>query len=110
MTLRPDSVVHSIIYEESRNRATGVRVVDAHTGEMTEFRARIIFLCASALGSTHILLNSKSPRFPAGLGNSSGVLGHYLMDHHSEVGSRAEMPGFEDRYYYGNRPIGFYIP
>ena len=110
MTLRPDSVVHSIIYDEVRGRASGVRVIDAHTHEMVEFKARIIFLCASTLGSTHILLNSKSSRFPNGLGNSSGVVGHYLMDHHCEVGSFAEMPGFEDRYYYGNRPVGFYMP
>src|SRR5437660_2985967 len=110
MTLRPDSVVHSVIYDEVRDRATGVRVIDAHTREMMEFRARVIFLCASTLGSTQILLNSKSSRFPHGLGNSSGVLAHYLMDHHCDVGSNAEMPGFEDRYSYGNRPIGFYVP
>lgn len=110
ITLRPDSIVHSIIYDEELGRATGVRVVDAHTREMTEFSARLIFLCASTLGSTQILLNSKSGRFPLGLGNSSGSLGHYLMDHHCEVGSTATMPGFEDHYYYGNRPIGFYVP
>lgn len=110
MTLRPDSIVHSIIYDESRDRASGVRVIDAHTREMVEFRARLIFLCASTLGSTHILLNSKSSRFPNGLGNSSGVLGHYLMDHHMEVGCEAEMPGFEEHYDYGHRPIGFYVP
>ena len=110
MTLRPDSVVHSIIYDESRDRASGVRVIDARTRQMTEFSARVIFLCASTLGSTHILLNSRSSRFPGGLANSSGVLGHYLMDHHFQVGARCEMPGFEDRYTFGNRPIGFYLP
>lgn len=110
LTLRPDSIVHSVIYDEARDRATGVRVIDAHTREMVEFRARIIFLCASTLGSTQILLNSKSPRFPNGLGNSSGVLGHYLMDHHQDVGCTADMPGFEEHYYYGFRPIGFYVP
>ncbi len=110
LTIRPNSVVHSIIFDEQTDRATGVRVVDRETKEMLEFKASIIFLCASALGSTHILLNSTSPRYPNGLGNSSGVLGHYLMDHHFKVGARGEMPGFEDRYYYGNRPVGFYIP
>jgi choline dehydrogenase-like flavoprotein len=109
MTLRPDSIVHSLIYDEARDRATGVRVIDARTREMVEFNARVIFLCASTLGSTQILLNSKSSRFPNGLGNSSGVLGHYLMDHQG-AGSSAEMPGFEDHYYYGHRPIGFYVP
>jgi choline dehydrogenase-like flavoprotein len=110
MTLRPDSVVHSIIYDDARHRASGVRVVDAQTRDIVEFTARIIFLCASTLGTTQILLNSRSPGFPHGLSNSSGVLGHYLMDHHCNVGAHAEMPGFEDRYYYGNRPIGFYVP
>jgi len=110
LTLRPDSVVHSIIYDEEQDRAVGVRVVDAQTQEMLEFNARVIFLCASTLGSTHILLNSTSPRFPNGLGNGSGVLGRFLMDHHFKVGASGTMPGFEDRYYYGNRPIGFYIP
>ncbi len=110
MTLRPHSVVHSIIYDEEKDRAVGVRVVDAETKEMIEFHARVLFLCASTLGSTHILLNSTSPRFPDGLGNASGALGHYLMDHHFKVGASCEMPGFEDRYYYGNRPVGFYIP
>lgn len=110
LTLRPYSVVHSVIYDEELDRATGVRVIDARTKETVEFNAKIIFLCASTLGSTHILLNSRSNRFPDGLGSSSGVLGHYLMDHHFMAGAYGEMPGFEDRYWYGNRPTGFYIP
>ena len=110
LTLRPDSVVHSVIYDEEKDRAVGVRVVDAKTKEMIEFRGRLIFLCASTLGSTQILLNSKSPRFPDGLANSSGVLGHYLMDHHFRAGARGIIPGFEDRYYIGNRPASTYIP
>jgi choline dehydrogenase-like flavoprotein len=72
--------------------------------------AKVIFLCASTLGTTRLLLNSKTPRFPNGLGNSSGVVGHYLMDHHFMVGARGEVPGLMDRYYEGNRPNGFYIP
>ncbi len=110
LTLRANSIVHSLLYDEERDRATGVRVVDAETKEMREFHARVLFLCASTLGSTHILLNTRTPRFPDGLGNASGALGHYLMDHHFKVGAGGEMPGFEDRYYFGNRPIGFYIP
>src|SRR2546429_2612363 len=81
LTLRPYSVVHSVIYDEQRDRAAGVRVIDGQTREPLEFRARIVFLCASTLESTRILLNSKTPRFPTGLANASGVLGHHLMDH-----------------------------
>lgn len=110
ITLRPHSVVHSIIYDENTDRAVGVRVVDAETKEMLTFHARILFLCASALASTQILLNSKTPRFAEGLGNSSGTLGHYLMDHHYQVVASGEMPGYEDFYYVGNRPNGIYIP
>ena len=110
MTLRPHSVVHSIIYDEDTDRAIGVRVVDAETKEMLTFNARIIFLCASTLASTQILLNSKTPRFAEGLGNSSGTLGHYLMDHHFRAGASGEMPGYEDFYYVGRRPNGIYIP
>jgi choline dehydrogenase-like flavoprotein len=110
LTLRPYSVVHSLIYDESQGRVTGVRVIDAETMEAIEFSANLVFLCASALGSTQILLNSTSDRFPDGLANSSGELGHNLMDHHFRTGARAVVEGFEDRYYYGNRPTGFYIP
>lgn len=110
MTLRPNSIVHSIIYDKETNRATGVRVIDRETKEEIEFNAKVIFLCASTLGSTQILLNSTSDEFPDGLANSSGVLGHYLMDHHFRVGAGGSWEGFEDKYYYGNRPNGFYIP
>ncbi len=110
LTLRPNSVVHSVVFDEERGRATGVRVIDAETKQMREYYARTIFLCASALGSTQILLNSTSDRFPAGLGNDGGVLGRFLMDHHFRVGASGEMPGFEDRYYYGRRANGIYIP
>lgn len=110
LTLRPQSVVHSLIYDEATGKVSGVRVIDAETMEALEFKANVVFLCASALGSTQILLNSTSSRFPNGLANSSGELGHNLMDHHFRVGARADVEGFEDRYYYGNRPTGFYIP
>jgi choline dehydrogenase-like flavoprotein len=110
LTLRTHSVVHSVIYDEERDRATGVRIVDAVTRKSEEFHARVIFLCASTLGSTHILLNSSTPRFPNGLANSSGALGHYLMDHTFRAGAWADMPGFEEGYYQGNRPNGIYVP
>lgn len=110
LTLRPNSVVLSIIHAPETNRASGVRVVDRVTKEEMEFYGDLVFLCASTLGSTQILLNSTSGDFPDGLANSSGVLGHYLMDHHFRVGAWGEFPGFEDKYYYGNRPNGIYIP
>ena len=110
LTLRPHSLTRDIIYDEKLNRATGVRFVDTQTGETHEAFAKVIFLCASTLGTTRILLNSKSARFPNGLGNSSGVVGHYLMDHHFVVGGGGGIPGLLDHYYEGNRPNGFYIP
>ena len=91
-------------------RATGVRIVDAETNQTTEYFARVIFLCASAIASTFILLNSKSDRFPNGLGNDSGELGHNLMDHHFKVGANGLSEDFGDRFYRGQRPNGIYIP
>lgn len=110
MTLLPHSVVHSIIYDEQNQRATGVRVIDAETGEATEFFANVIFVNASTLNTTLILKNSTSDRFPNGLGNDSGVLGHYLMDHNYRARLSADVPGFEEDYYYGRRPTGTYLP
>ena len=110
LTLRPYSVVHSVMYDEKRDRAAGVRVVDAQTREPLEFRARVIFLCASTLESTRILLNSKSPRFPNGLANSSGELGRNLMDHVMGGGAGGIIPGMEDRTVHGRRPNGVYVP
>ncbi len=110
LTLRPNSIVHSIIYDEETNRATGVRVIDRLTNESKEFYAKVIFLNASTLGTTQIMLNSISDAFPNGIANSSGVLGHYLMDHHFRVGASGTFEGYEDKYYHGNRPNGIYIP
>lgn len=110
MTLRPYSVVHSIIYDEETQRATGVRVIDAQTKEVTEYFSRILFINAGTLNTTLLLMNSTSPRFPEGLGNDSGVLGHYLMDHNYRGRLHAEHDGFKDMYYYGRRPTGTYIP
>jgi choline dehydrogenase-like flavoprotein len=110
LTLRPHSLAYSIIMDEQRNRARGVRFVDTTTGELHEVHARVIFLCASALGSTRVLLNSRSAEHPNGLGGNSGALGRYLMDHHFRVGARGEIPGLRDSYFVGRRPNGVYIP
>jgi len=110
LTIVPDSVVHSVLYDAATNRVTGVRVVDAKTKATREYYARLVFVCASALGTARILLNSTSTRFPNGLANSSGVLGHYLMDHHFLAGASGHIDGLLDRYYQGNRPNGIYIP
>ncbi len=110
MTLRPFSIVHEVIYDEKSEKATGVKVIDTETKETHVFNAKIIFLCASAIASTSILMQSKSERFPNGLGNDSGELGHNLMDHHFHVGARAQADGFEDKYNKGRRPGGIYIP
>jgi choline dehydrogenase-like flavoprotein len=110
MTLQPDSVVHSIIFDAQKNKATGVRVIHAHTKEMTEYYARIIFVNASTLNTNLILLNSRSNRFPAGLGNDNGLLGKYLAFHNFRTTISAEYEGFSDTTTAGIRPNGSYIP
>jgi choline dehydrogenase-like flavoprotein len=110
LTIRPDSIVHSLVYDEEADRVTGVRVVDRNTKEEMVFNARLVFLNASAIGSAMILMNSTSPRFPDGLGNQSGLLGKGIMDHHFMVGANGQFPEFNDRYTFGNRPNGIYIP
>ena len=110
MTLRPNSIVHELIYDEKKGKATGVRIQDAETGEQQEFYANVIFLCASTFGSTSILLNSVSKRFPNGFGNDSGELGCNIMDHHLNVGGSGEVVGMEDKYTSGRRANGIYIP
>ncbi|WP_223552224.1 GMC oxidoreductase [Aestuariivivens sp. NBU2969] len=110
MTLRPNSIVSKIIYDDAKKLATGVVVIDAVTHEKIQFSAKVIFCCASTVGSTSILLNSTSERFPSGLGNDSGELGHNLMDHHFKVGATASVEGFEDKIYIGQRPTSFHIP
>jgi choline dehydrogenase-like flavoprotein len=109
LTIRPHSIVNSIIYDHHTQKATGVRVIDEQTGEWLEFFAKIIFLNASALGSTYILMNSKSERFPDGM-DDSGQLGHNLMDHHFHVGANGDYDGDLDKIYYGRHPAGLYIP
>jgi choline dehydrogenase-like flavoprotein len=110
LTLRPFSIVTEILYDADRKKATGVRVLDAQSGQTVEFYADIIFLNASTIASAFILLNSVSKAFPQGLGNSSGQVGHNLMDHHFRVGAEAAYKGYEDEYYIGRRPNGLYIP
>lgn len=110
MTLRPNSIVHEIIYDDNLKKATGVKVIDAETKETFVFNASIIFCCASSMASTSILLQSKSDRFPNGLGNDSGELGHNIMDHHLGAGASGIFDGFSDKYFKGRRPTGVYIP
>lgn len=104
LAIRPHSVVHSIIYDEKKGKASGVRVIDANTKEVVEYFARIIFVNASALNSNLVLLNSKSKRFPNGLGNDSGLLGKYAAFHIYRGSVYGEMEGFEDTYYFGRNP------
>jgi len=110
LTLRPYSIVHSIIWDKNKNKATGVRVIDSETMETFEYFAPIIFLNASALNTTKILLQSKSETFPDGFANSSGVLGRYLMDHLSGPGAAAGFDIMKDQYYFGQRSTSVYIP
>jgi choline dehydrogenase-like flavoprotein len=110
LTMQPDSVVHSLIYDGEEGRATGVRVIDAHTHKTTEYYARLIFVNASTLNTILILLNSTSPRFPNGFGNDSGVLGKYVAFHNYRGGASGSFEGFRDSYYYGRRPTWIMMP
>jgi choline dehydrogenase-like flavoprotein len=110
MELRPHSLVKEILFDDATQKATGVRIIDTVTMEERDYYAKIIFLNASTIGSTKILLQSTSARFPNGLGNDSGQLGHNLMDHHSYVGAIGFYDQLLDRYYKGRRPNGIYIP
>ncbi|GAB5476077.1 MAG: GMC family oxidoreductase [Maribacter sp.] len=110
MTLRPHSIVSEVLYDADKKKAIGVRIIDAETMDQTDYFAKVIFLNASAVASAAILLNSKSDRFPDGMGNDSGELGHNVMDHAMGAGAGGSIEGFEDRYYKGRKPGGFYIP
>tara|TARA_R110002049_G_scaffold56603_1_gene155932 strand:+ start:25458 stop:27143 length:1686 start_codon:yes stop_codon:yes gene_type:complete len=110
MTLRPNAIVHEIIYDADLKKATGVKVIDTETKETMVFNAEIIFCCASSMASASILLQSKSDCFPNGLGNDSGELGHNIMDHHLGAGASGQFDGYHDKYYKGRRPTGIYIP
>lgn len=110
MTLRPHSVVHSIIYDEKKGKASGVRVIDSETKEVFEYYARIIFVNAATINSNLLLLNSTSNRFPNGLGNDSGFLGKFVAFHNYRGTVSATIEGFEDTYYYGRRPTSIMLP
>jgi choline dehydrogenase-like flavoprotein len=110
LTLRPFSIVTKILYDKDRKRATGVEVLDAETNKTFEYKAKVVFLNASTLNSAWVLMNSATDIWPDGLGSSSGQLGHNLMDHHLGVRMRGWVEGYEDKYYFGRRPNGFYIP
>jgi choline dehydrogenase-like flavoprotein len=110
LTIRPYSVVHSLIFDPASRRVSGVRVIDAESKNALEFKARVFFICGSTIESARILLNSATSEFPNGLANSSGELGHNLMDHHMGGGASGIIPGHEDKMPFGNRPNGIYVP
>ena len=110
LTVRPYSIVTKIIYDKETQKATGVEVLDAETNKTFEFSGKIVFLCASSLNSTWVLFNSATDIWPGGLGSSSGELGHNVMDHHYNLGASGTIEGYEDKYVYGRRANGFYIP
>jgi choline dehydrogenase-like flavoprotein len=110
LTVVTDAIGHSVIYDPVTGRASGVRVVDANTKEAREYTGRVVFMCASAIATAAILLNSTSERFPNGLANDSDQVGRNLMDHVSGIRTTGQITGFEDRYFEGRRPGGFYIP
>ena len=110
LTLVPNKIVSEVMYDEAKKRAIGVRTIDQNTNEVKEYYAKIIFMNASAIASASIMMNSKSNRFPNGLGNDSDQLGRNIMDHHLAVGASGSFEGYEDQYYFGRRPNGVYVP
>jgi choline dehydrogenase-like flavoprotein len=110
LTLEADKIVTKLIYDKDKKRATGVEVIDANTNKTIVYNSKIVFVCASAFNSAWILMNSATDIWPGGLGSSSGELGHNIMDHHFKVGASASVEGFEDKYEFGRRPTGIYIP
>jgi choline dehydrogenase-like flavoprotein len=110
LTLKPWSIVTEVLYDKDKKRATGVRVLDAVSDQTTDYQAKVVFLCASAMNSTWLLMRSATDVWPGGLGSSSGELGHNLMDHHFRCGAEGTIEGIDDKYYHGRRPVGFYIP
>jgi choline dehydrogenase-like flavoprotein len=110
LTLRPFAIVSEVLYDRNTKRATGVRVLDAINNQTTDYKAKVVFLCASTLNSAWLLMRSATDVWPGGLGSSSGELGHNLMDHHFRAGASGRLEGLDDKYYHGRRPNGFYIP
>ena len=109
LTVRPYSIVTKILYDKNTKKATGVEVLDAENNQTYDYKAKIVFVNASALNSAWVLMNSATDVWPDGLGSSSGELGHNVMDHHYNCGASAKVEGYEDKYYYGKRANGFYI-
>jgi choline dehydrogenase-like flavoprotein len=109
LTLKPWSIVTEVLLGKNRMRATGVRALDAVSNQTTDYTAKVVFLCASTLNSTWLLMRSATDVWPGGLGSSSGELGHNLMDHHFRCGAEGNIVGLDDKYYYGRRPNGIYI-
>src|SRR4029079_8431991 len=110
LTLKPWAIVSEVLYDRDKKRATGVRVVDATNDQTTDYKARVVFLCASTINSTWLLMRSATDVWPGGLGSASGELGHNLMDHHFRCGAGGTIEGMLDKTTYGSRPTGFYIP
>jgi choline dehydrogenase-like flavoprotein len=110
LTLRPWSIVTRVLYDKDKKRATGVEILDGQDNKTYTFNSKIVFLNASALNTAWIMMNSATDVWPGGLGSSSGELGHNVMDHHLGVGAGGEVEGYDDKYYYGRRANGFYIP
>ena len=110
LTLKPYQIVSEVLYDKNTKRATGVRVIDAVTEKTIDYTAKVIFLNASTLNTAWILMRSATDVWPGGLGSSSGELGHNVMDHHFRLGAAGDIEGMDDKYYYGRRPTGFYIP
>ncbi len=110
LTLRPFSIVTKILYDKDKKKATGVEIIDAETNKTYEFKSKIVFVCASALNSTWVLMNSATDVWEDGLGSSSGELGHNVMDHHFRTGAGGTVEGLSDKYEFGRRPTGIYLP
>ena len=110
LTVRPFSIVTKILYDKNTQKATGVEILDAETNQTYEYHAKVVFVNASALNSAWVLMNSATDVWPDGLGSSSGELGHNIMDHHYNLGASGRVEGYEDKYYFGRRPNGIYIP
>ncbi|MFZ1716882.1 MAG: GMC family oxidoreductase, partial [Saprospiraceae bacterium] len=110
LTLRPHSLANQILYDEKSQKASGVEVIDTETKNVVQYYAKLIFVNAATLATAQILLNSTSNRFPNGLGNDSDQVGRNIMDHHKFASASAQVEGYEDKYYYGRRPNGIYVP
>jgi choline dehydrogenase-like flavoprotein len=110
LTLEANKIVTKVLYDKNTKKATGVEVLDAETNKTYTYKAKVIFLCASAFNSTWVLMNSATDVWQDGLGSSSGELGHNVMDHHFRLGAGGSVEGFSDKYEFGRKPSGIYIP